>query len=194
MVMTASTMLQLNTQAPHFTLPDVVSGQSVSLDDFQNKKTFVAMFICQHCPFVKHLEEGLTRLAQDYAQHSVGIVAISANDAEHYPYDAPDHLKAMAVRLGWTFPFCYDEQQTVAKAYQAACTPDFYVFDSKRQLVYRGQFDDSRPHNGKAVTGHDLRAAIDAVLHDTPISTEQKPSIGCNIKWKPRQEPSYFPG
>jgi peroxiredoxin len=192
MVMTASTMLHLNTKAPHFTLTDVVSGNSIDLNTFATKKVFVVMFICQHCPFVKHIEKELTHLALDYSNASVGMIAISSNDAERYPQDHPTQLKAMATQLSWTFPFCYDEKQTVAQAYQAACTPDFYVFDQNRSLVYRGQFDDSRPGNSKPVTGKDLRAAIDAVLHDAPVLAQQKPSIGCNIKWKPGNEPEYF--
>lgn len=192
MARTASTMLELGTQATDFQLPDVVSGRTVSLATFAANKALLVMFICQHCPFVKHIQDELARLGRDYAGQSLGIVAISANDAEKYPDDAPPSLKAMAETLGFTFPLCYDETQEVAKAYTAACTPDFFLFDANRQLVYRGQLDDSRPGNDKPVTGKDLRAAIAAVLSDQPVSREQLPSIGCNIKWKPGNEPAYY--
>lgn len=184
MALTASTMVALGTQAPDFHLPDVVSGKTISLSSFADKKALLIMFICRHCPFVKHIQNELTRIGKDYFTSDLGIIAISANDAQNYPDDAPDSLKALAVELGWQFPFCYDETQETAKAYTAACTPDFFVFDSDRQLAYRGQLDDSRPSNGKPVTGADLRAAIDAVLAGKPVSGEQKPSVGCNIKWK----------
>ncbi len=183
MALTPSTMLPLGTTAPDFSLPDVVSGQSVSLERFAGQPVLV-MFICRHCPYVQHIKQELARLGRDYLKRRVGLVAISANDATAYPDDAPDQLKAMAQELGFTFPFCYDEAQAVAKAYTAACTPDFFLFDAARKLVYRGQLDDSRPGNGKPVTGRDLRAALDAVLAGQPVSSEQRPSIGCNIKWK----------
>jgi len=192
MVLTPSTMLALGTQAPEFDLPDVVSGQRVTLKTFAGKKALLVMFICQHCPYVQHVKQELARLGGDYAKNDIGIVAISANDAEKYPDDAPSSLKAMAQTLGWTFPFCYDESQETAKAYTAACTPDFFLFDGQRTLAYRGQLDDSRPDNGKPVTGKDLRAAIEAVLAGRPVSAEQRPSVGCNIKWKPENAPSYF--
>ncbi|MBW4498321.1 MAG: thioredoxin family protein [Scytonema hyalinum WJT4-NPBG1] len=192
MALTASTMLSLGTQAPDFQLPDVVSGQTISLSTFAQKKALLVMFICRHCPFVKHVKEELAQLGKDYINKGLGIVAISTNDAKNYPDDAPELLKAMAIELDFNFPFCYDESQETAKAYTAACTPDFFLFDAKQQLVYRGQLDESRPSNGKPVTGADLRAAIDAVLADKPVAGEQKPSIGCNIKWKPGNEPSYF--
>jgi thiol-disulfide isomerase/thioredoxin len=192
MALTASTMLSLGTQAPDFQLPDVVSGQTISLSTFADKKALLVMFICRHCPFVKHIKEELAQLGKDYINKGLGIVAISTNDAKNYPDDAPELLKAMAIELDFNFPFCYDESQETAKAYTAACTPDFFLFDAKQQLVYRGQLDESRPSNGKPVTGADLRAAIDAVLADKPVAGEQKPSIGCNIKWKPGNEPSYF--
>jgi peroxiredoxin len=192
MALTASTMLSLGTQAPDFHLPDVVSGQTISLSTFAQKKALLVMFICRHCPFVKHVKEELAQLGKDYINKGLGIVAISTNDAKNYPDDAPELLKAMAIELDFNFPFCYDESQETAKAYTAACTPDFFLFDAKQQLVYRGQLDESRPSNGKPVTGADLRAAIDAVLADKPVAGEQKPSIGCNIKWKPGNEPSYF--
>ena len=190
MALTPSTMLALGTKAPDFRLPDVVSGNAVSLATFAEKRALLVMFICQHCPYVQHVKEALARLGKDYAGQSVGMVAISANDAANYPDDAPDKLQAMAKALGFAFPFCYDESQETAKAYTAACTPDFFLFDAKRQLIYRGQLDDSRPGNGKPVTGRDLRAAIDAVLAGKPVNPDQTPSIGCNIKWKKGREPA----
>jgi peroxiredoxin len=192
MVRTASTMLALGTQAPDFQLPDAVSGETISLSSFAGKKALLVMFICRHCPFVKHVQAELAQIGKDYADRALGIVAISANDAQNYPDDAPDSLKAMAQELGFTFPFCYDETQEVAKTYTAACTPDFFLFDGDRTLVYRGQLDDSRPGNNQPVTGKDLRRAIEAVLADQPVPTDQKPSIGCNIKWKAGNEPPYF--
>lgn len=192
MARTASTMLPLGTKAPEFQLPDVVSGETISLDRFAGKQGLVVIFLCRHCPFVKHVQGELAKLGRDYQNADLGIVAISANDAANYPDDAPDKLKEMAKELGLTFPLCYDESQETAKAYTAACTPDFFVFDRDRKLVYRGQFDDSRPGNDKPVTGKDLRSAIDAVLAQSPVSEEQKPSIGCNIKWKPGNEPAYY--
>lgn len=191
MAMTASTMLPLGTKAIDFHLPDVVSGKTISLDTFAGKKVLMVMFICRHCPFVKHIQQELAQLGKDYFNRDVGIVGISANNVDKYPDDAPELLKAMAVELELPFPICYDESQQTAKAYTAACTPDFFVFDAQGQLVYRGQLDDSRPSNGKPVTGEDLRAAIDAVLAGQPVNPEQKPSIGCNIKWKPGNEPGY---
>lgn len=192
MVRTASTMLALGTPAPDFQLPDVVSGQTISLQTFAGKKGFLAMFICQHCPYVKHVQAELARLGHDYGAQGLGIVAISANDAEKYPNDAPENLRVMAQELGFNFPYCYDASQSVAKAYTAACTPDFFLFDHDFKLVYRGQLDDSRPSNELPVTGKDLRAAIETVLAGQPVSPDQKPSIGCNIKWKPGHEPDYF--
>jgi peroxiredoxin len=192
MVRTASTMLALGTQAPDFHLPDTVSGETISLNSFADKKALLVMFICRHCPFVKHVQTELAKIGKDYADAGLGIVAISANDAQNYPDDAPDSLKAMATELGFTFPLCYDDTQETAKTYTAACTPDFFLFDGDRTLVYRGQLDDSRPGNDQPVTGKDLRAAIDAVLGDRPVPSEQKPSIGCNIKWKAGNEPPYF--
>ena len=192
MALTASTMLALGTAAPAFALPDVVSGEMISLDTVHGKDALLVMFICRHCPFVKHIQTELAKLGQDYANSPLGIVAISANDATNYADDAPDRLQQMAVELGFTFPLCYDETQEVAQAYTAACTPDFFLFDANRQLVYRGQLDDSRPSNGLPVTGKDLRGAIEAVLAKQPIASEQTPSIGCNIKWKPGNAPAYF--
>lgn len=192
MVLTASTMLPLGTKALDFQLADVVSGETISLSTNAGKKALLVMFICRHCPFVKHIKDELAQLGKDYVNRDVGIVAISSNDAINYPDDAPEQLKAMAIELGLPFPVCYDESQETANAYTAACTPDFFVFDADQRLVYRGQLDDSRPSNGKPVTGEDLRAALDAVLAGQPVNSEQKPSIGCNIKWKPGNEPSYF--
>lgn len=192
MARTPSTMLELDTPIIDFSLPDVVSGQMISPSTFADKKALLLMFICQHCPFVKHVKGQLAQLGHDYVSKGVGIIAISANDVEKYPDDSPEKLKDMAETLNFPFPVCYDETQAVAKAYRAACTPDFFVFDSNRRLAYRGQLDDSRPGNDKPVDGHDLRAALDAVLAEQPVSAEQKPSIGCNIKWKPGNEPDYF--
>ena len=193
MARTASTMLALGTTAPDFQLPDVVSGQTISLATFADKQALLVMFICKHCPFVKHIEGELVQLGKDYVGEEIGIVAISANDASHYPDDAPNSLKAMANELGFTFPLCYDETQETAKAYTAACTPDFFLFDASQSFVYRGQLDDSRPGNDRPVNGKDLRASIDAVLAGQSTQKDQKPSIGCNIKWKPGNEPTYFP-
>ena len=186
-----STMLPLGTTAPGFDLPDVMSGQRYSLDSFTGKTGLLIMFICRHCPYVVHIEQELAQLGRDYRDTNLGMIAISSNDAVSYPDDAPPKLKDMALRLGFTFPFCHDETQDVAKAYRAACTPDFYLFDRHRQLVYRGQLDDSRPGNRKPVTGKDLRTAIEALLADKPIPSPQKPSIGCSIKWKPGNTPPY---
>jgi peroxiredoxin len=192
MVAIGSTMLPLGTKAPDFHLPDVVSGKTISLATFADKKALLVMFICRHCPYVQHVQRELARIGKDYQDKSVGIVAISANDAANYAEDAPDRLKAMARELGFTFPYCYDESQKTAQAYTAACTPDFFLFDGDRSLVYRGQLDDSRPGNATPVTGKDLRAAIDAVLADKAVDANQKASIGCNIKWKSGNEPDYF--
>lgn len=192
MALTESQMLALGTEAPSFSLPDTVSGNTVSLDDFGDKDALLVMFICAHCPFVIHVQEELAKIGVDYAGSQLGIVAISSNSVVTHPRDAPDKLKAVAEKAGYRFPFCYDESQEVAKAYTAACTPDFYLFDKDRKLVYRGQLDDSRPENGKPVTGADLRGAIEAVLAGSEVSTAQKPSIGCNIKWAPGNAPAYF--
>ena len=192
MALTPSTMLALGTAAPAFSLPDVVSGRTISLDTVAEKKALLVMFICRHCPYVQHIKQELARLGKDYRAQDVGIVAISANDAAKYPDDAPDRLKAMATELAFTFPLCYDESQEVAQAYTAACTPDFFLFGPDRRLVYRGQLDDSRPDNGKPLNGRDLRTALDAVLAARAVSGDQQPSVGCNIKWKPGNEPAYF--
>ncbi len=186
-----SVMLPLGTSAPAFSLRDVVSGRAYSLNSFAGKTALLVIFLCRHCPYVQHVQDELTRIGQDYAESGLGIMGISSNDPAHYPEDAPDRLKELALRLGWRFPLCFDETQDVAKAYHAACTPDFYLFDAQRRLVYRGQLDDSRPGNNKPVTGRDLRAAIDAVLAGKPVEGTQHPSIGCSIKWKPGNAPSY---
>ena len=185
-------LLGLGAKAPDFWLPDVVSDKTVSLATFAGGKALLVMFICRHCPYVQHVKEELARLGKDYGPTGVGIVAISANDAAKYPDDAPEQLRAMAKELGFSFPLCYDETQQVAKAYTAACTPDFFLFGQDRKLVYRGQLDESRPGNNQPVTGKDLRAAIEAVLAGRPVSPAQQASLGCNIKWKPGNEPDYF--
>ncbi len=190
MVAVNSTMLPLGTAAPDFRLPDV-NGKIVSLADFKGKP-LVVMFICNHCPYVKHVRAGLAQLGRDYLPKGAAIVAISSNDAEDYPQDGPAPMKAEAKNAGYLFPYLYDATQAVAKAYRAACTPDFYVFDQDHRLAYRGQFDDSRPGNGLPVTGKDLREALDATLAGKSLSPNQKPSIGCNIKWKSGNEPDYF--
>jgi len=192
MARTESTMLALGTLAPDFQLPDVVSGERISLETFAQKQALLVMFICKHCPFVKHVQNQLSTLGKEYQNTDLGIVAISANDAVKYPDDSPEQLKQMAVDLGFTFPLCYDETQEVAKTYTAACTPDFFLFDGDRQLVYRGQLDDSRPSTDIPVTGADLRTAIEATLAGKSVNSQQKPSVGCNIKWKPGNEPSYY--
>lgn len=184
MSLTESTMLELGVIAPDFTLTDVVTGKSVSRDELRGQKALLVTFICAHCPYVKHIEKGLAALGRDYEEKPVGIVAISSNDASTHPADSPAGLKQQAESLGFVFPYLYDETQAVARAYKAACTPDFFLFDSDLRLVYRGQFDRSRPGNGIPVTGEDLRAAIDQVLDGKPVAAEQRPSIGCNIKWK----------
>jgi peroxiredoxin len=184
-----SIMLPLGTQAPPFTLPDVVTGRSYTLDSAIGKAGLLVMFLCRHCPYVQHVQHELARIGQDYKDSGLGILAVSSNDPGQYPDDAPERLKEMAQTLGFTFPFCFDEAQDVAKAYKAACTPDFYLFDGGRRLVYRGQLDDSRPGNNKPVTGRDLRGAIEALLAGMPIAPDQKPSIGCSIKWKAGRAP-----
>ena len=193
MVMVSSTMLELGTSAPDFALPDVVTGDTISLDTFAGKSALLVMFICQHCPFVKHVQDELAKLGHDYVPKNVGILAISSNSLQTHPQDSPENLKAMAETLGFNYPYCFDETQAVAKAYTAACTPDFFLFDGDRKLVYRGQLDGSRPGMDEPpVTGEDLRAAIDTVLAGGTLSPDQKPSIGCNIKWTPGNEPEYF--
>ncbi|MFP5205484.1 MAG: thioredoxin family protein [Acidobacteriota bacterium] len=183
MALTESTMLELGTHAPDFALTDVTTGSQVRRDDFRGKALLV-MFICTHCPYVKHIEKTLGALGRDYAGKPLAIVAISSNDADAYPADKPEGLKAQAQAQGFSFPYLYDQSQAVARAYKAACTPDLYLFDASHKLVYRGQYDSSRPGNGVPVTGEDLRAAMDAVLAGKPVSKDQRPSIGCNIKWR----------
>ncbi|MBF2099326.1 MAG: thioredoxin family protein [Gloeomargaritaceae cyanobacterium C42_A2020_066] len=192
MARTASTMLPLGTPLPDFALPDVTTGQVVTPATFSDRQALVVMFICRHCPFVKHVQAELARLGQDYEKASVGIVAISSNDAQAYPDDAPASLRTMATELGFRFPVLFDETQAVAQTFTAACTPDFFLFGPARTLVYRGQLDSSRPGNAEPVTGEDLRAALDATLAGRPVPEEQRPSIGCNIKWRPGQEPDYY--
>jgi peroxiredoxin len=184
MALTESTMLELGTVAPDFALTDAVSGKTVRRDDFRGKEGLLVIFICAHCPYVKHIEKSLGKLGADYAGKPLSIVAISSNDVATHPADSPEGSKQQARDNGFNFPYLYDESQAVAKAYNAACTPDPYLFDKDFKLVYRGQYDDSRPGNGIPVTGKDLRAAIDALIAGKPVPAEQKPSIGCNIKWK----------
>lgn len=184
MARTESTMLNLGTKAPDFALTDVMSGKTVRRDDYRGKKALLVMFICAHCPYVKHIQRTLGLLAADYTSQPIGIVAISSNDAESYPDDSPEGLKNQAKANGFIFPYLYDETQEVGRAFQAACTPDFFLFDEDFKLVYRGQYDSSRPGNEIPVTGVDLRAAIDLVLDGKSVPTEQRPSVGCNIKWK----------
>jgi len=183
-------MLPLGTAAPDFRLPDT-NGKAVALSDFKGRPLLV-MFICNHCPYVKHIRAGLAQLGRDYQSRGAGIVAISSNDVANYPADSPAKMKEEAKDAGYTFPYLYDESQAVAKTYRAACTPDFFLFDKDHRLVYRGQFDDSRPSNGLPVTGKDMRAALDAALSGSAMATGQRPSIGCNIKWKSGNEPDYF--
>lgn len=191
MVKTASTMLPLGTKAPPFALPNV-DGRQVSLSDFAGSPGLVVMFLCNHCPFVKHLRSALAEFGREAQAQGLSVVAISSNDADAYPADGPDKMAEEAQSAGYTFPYLYDATQAVAMAYRAACTPDFYVFNADQALVYRGQFDDSRPNNGKPITGADLRGAISALLKGLGPVEQQRPSIGCNIKWK--QAPDYFTG
>ena len=185
-------MLALGTEAPPFTLPDTVTGDKVSLSDYEDKTGLLVMFICNHCPYVQHVREELAGFGRDYANSDLGIVAISANDIDEYPADSPEAMKAEAATFGYTFPYLYDEDQSVAAAYSAMCTPDFFLFGGDRKLAYRGRLDESRPNSGIPVTGKDLRAAVDAVLAGEPLSGEQHPSMGCSIKWKPGNAPAYF--
>lgn len=191
MVTTPSTMLELGTNAPAFSLPDP-DGNLVSLSDFDDAPALLVMFICNHCPYVKHIRHGLAKFARDYQARGLAVVGINANDADAYPDDSPAKMKEEIAATGYTFPYVSDATQEVAKAYRAACTPDFFLFDGRKRLVYRGQFDGSRPKNEVPVTGADLRAAADAVLEHRPVSDEQIPSIGCNIKWRPGNAPEYF--
>jgi peroxiredoxin len=191
MVAVNSTMLPLGTSAPGFRLRDT-NGKMVSPADFQKATALLVVFMCNHCPFVKHIRSALAQLARDYQPRGVAMVGINSNDASKYPADNPENMAAEVKAAGYTFPYLYDETQEVAKAYRAACTPDIFLFDKNQRLAYRGQLDDSRPGNGIPVTGKDLRAALDAMLAGRPASANQKPSIGCNIKWKPGNEPDYF--
>lgn len=191
MVRTASTMLPLGTEAPAFSLPDY-DGKLVSSEEYRGKRGLLVMFMCNHCPYVKHVAPELARLADDYSAKGVGIVGISSNDVANYPDDSPEKMKEEAAEQGYHFPYLYDETQAVAGAYHAACTPDFFLFDSDLKLVYRGQLDDTRPKEGSTPNGSDLRAALEALLAGEPMPEPQKPSIGCNIKWKPGMEPAYF--
>lgn len=191
MAVTPSTMLPLQTKAPRFSLPDT-EGNTVSLSDFADASVLLVVFMCNHCPFVKHIIDAFVKLAKEYQGKGVAIVGINSNDVDNYPEDRPELMAKEVRERGFTFPYLYDATQDVAKAYQAACTPDFYVFDKNRALVYRGQMDDSRPGNGEPITGADLRAALDAALAGREIPGQQRPSVGCNIKWKAGQEPEYF--
>jgi peroxiredoxin len=191
MALTPSTMLPLGTSAPDFRLPDT-NGKIVSLADFKTAPALVVLFICNHCPYVKHIRSALANVGRDYQPRGAAIVAISSNDVQNYPEDSPEKMKQEAKSAGYVFPYLYDESQSVAQAYRAACTPDIFLFDKDRKLAYRGQFDDSRPGNGRPVTGKDLRAALDAVLAEKPVPEPQTPSVGCNIKWKTGKAPGYF--
>jgi peroxiredoxin len=191
MVKTASTMLQLGTKAPEFSLPNI-DGSVVSLTDFSGKKGLLVVFMCNHCPFIKHLRTELSEFGNEYQEKGLGVVGISSNDVANYPDDSPEKMAEEAAEAGYKFSYLYDESQAVAKAYKAACTPDFFLFDGDMTLAYRGQFDDSRPGNDIPVTGADLRAACDQVLAGEAVPVEQKPSIGCNIKWI--AAPEYFTG
>lgn len=184
MSLTYSEMMPLGTIAPDFSLPDTVSGKTIALGEIQSEVATVVMFICNHCPYVIHLEKEIAAIANEYKKKRVAFAAISANDVLNYPDDSPEKMKAKAREVGYTFPYLYDETQEVAQAYQAACTPDFYVFDKNLKCVYRGRMDESSPGNGKPVTGKELRAALDAVIAEKPVSQDQVPSMGCNIKWK----------
>jgi peroxiredoxin len=190
MVVASSTMLPLGTKAPDFSLSDT-QGRTVSLSDFNNAEALLVVFMCNHCPFVKHILDGLVELVKEYQQKGVAVVGINSNDVESFIEDRPEMMAKVAAEKGFTFPYLYDETQNVAMAYRAACTPDFFLFDKNRDLVYRGQMDDSRPGNGVPITGEDLREALDAVLKDKKVSAIQKPSIGCNIKWKGDTTPDY---
>jgi thiol-disulfide isomerase/thioredoxin len=191
MARTPSTMLELGTPAPDFSLPEPATGKTLSLSDFAGKP-LVVVFICNHCPYVLHIAGKLAELAKEFQQHGVEFVAINSNDVTNYPDDSPEKMPAMSREFGFTFPYLFDVSQEAAKAYRAACTPDFYLFDSEHQLVYRGQFDDARPRNDEPVTGADLSDAIKGLMANLPPLEEQKPSLGCNIKWKAGNEPDYF--
>jgi len=191
MALTPSTMLELGRHSPDFLLQNAVDGRLVSLADFDDSPALLVMFICNHCPYVQHIRPDLVRLARDYGPAGLAVVAINSNSIETHPEDGPDAMKELAIAEDWSFPFLFDETQAVAKKYHAACTPDFFLYDADRLLVYRGQFDDSRPGSGIPVTGAELCAAVDAVLAGRPVPPDQKPSMGCNIKWTPGNEPEY---
>jgi peroxiredoxin len=191
MALTPSTMLPLGTHAPDFKLPDT-NGKMISLADFKNAPALLVIFMCNHCPYVIHIRAGIAQLARDYTVKNIAIVGINSNDAKNYPADSPAKMKDEVKNAGYIFPYLYDESQAAAKSYRAACTPDIFLFDKNQKLVYRGQFDDSRPGNGIPVTGKDLRAALDSVLASKSVSPNQNASIGCNIKWKTGNEPDYF--
>ncbi len=191
MARTPSTMLALGTPAPHFDLPDF-DGKRHSISDFAGSSALLVVFTCEHCPFARHLRAGFAAFAREYLPRGLAVVAINSNDLVAYPKDGPDAMREEARSAGYVFPYLVDADQSIAKAYRAACTPDFFLFDAGRRLVYRGQFDDSRPGNDRPVTGSDLRRAADAVLAGRPVDANQQPSVGCNIKWKPGAEPDYF--
>ena len=193
MVLTASTMLELGAQAPSFALPDT-TGKIVRFDDFKASAGLLVVFLCNHCPYVKHIQRELAAIGREYIPKGIAMVGINANDAVAHPDDSFTRMGEEAWRAEYSFPYLYDETQAVAKAYRAACTPDFFLFDRDRMLVYRGQLDDARPGKETPVTGRDLRRALDALLAGRPISEEQQPSMGCNIKWKPGLAPGYFLG
>lgn len=187
-----STMLELGTEAPDFSLPDTVSGKTVSLSDYADKKGLLVMFICNHCPYVQHVRHGLAKIGKDYADSDIRIMAICSNDSDNYPGDSPEAMRIEAEEQGYVFPYLHDEDQSVAAAYTAMCTPDFFLFGPDRKLVYRGRMDGSRPNTDLPVTGEELRAAMDAVLAGEPVADEQLPSMGCSIKWKPGNQPAYL--
>ncbi len=192
MVRTPSTMQELGTPAPDFRLLEPATGKYRSLEEFKEAPALLVVFMCNHCPYVIHIREALAEFAREYQPKGLAMVGINANDADNYPDDSPEKMVEEVKKAGYTFPYLYDADQSVAKAYRAACTPDFFLYDTDRKLVYRGQFDDARPRNDEPVTGKDLRAAVEAVLAGKPVPEEQKPSLGCNIKWKPGNEPDYF--
>ena len=194
MSLTPSTMMELGTRAPEFALPEVRTGEIVRLSDFADRELLLVVFLCAHCPYVKLIESELAAVGRDFQHRSLGMVAISSNDAAAFPDDAPPKLREQAERLEFVFPFLYDETQKTAKAYHAACTPDLFLFNAQRQLVYRGQLDDARPGNGRPVTGQSLRIALECLYEGKPVPSQQLPSLGCNIKWKPGSEPDYFGG
>jgi thiol-disulfide isomerase/thioredoxin len=193
MVATPSTMLPLGTKIPDFSLPSAIDGSLIAPREYRGTVALVVMFICNHCPFVKHVLPELGRLSRDYIPKHIAFLAINSNDIETHPADSPEHMRELVATEGWTFPFLYDESQEVAKAFKAACTPDFYVFDGDLRLIYRGQLDGSRPGNDIPVTGADLRTCLDAIVAGKSVPAAQQPSLGCNIKWKPGNEPQYFP-